>query len=113
MFKADGLVFGINICSDTQTPVAASAVAAQGAKLIVCPANNMMTREKSEIWKDRHNETRALRARETGLWLISSDVTGNHGDSLSLGPTCVINPQGHVVSQVPLLEVGMVVAEIA
>ena len=112
VFNAGGLTFGINICSDTQVAEPAAAVATQGAKLIVCPANNMMRREKAEKWKHLHNETRARRARENGLWLISSDVTGVSGNSVALGPTCVIDPGGHVVAQVPLLEVGMVVAEI-
>jgi predicted amidohydrolase len=113
IFNVGTLKFGINICSDTQIPNGAAAIAAQGARLIVCPANNMMRRENAEKWKYRHNETRALRVRETGLWLISSDVTGTRGDSVALGPTCVIDPQGNVVSQVPLLEVGMITVEIA
>jgi predicted amidohydrolase len=106
VFNAAGLNFGINICSDTQMAEPAAAVARQGAKLICCPANNMMRREKAQQWKDRHNETRAQRARETGLWLISSDVTGERGDCVALGPTAVIDPSGCVVAQVPLREIG-------
>ena len=113
VFEIDGLRFGINICYDTQFPEMAAMVQAQGARLIVCPANNMMRRENAERWKDRHHEMRSLRAKETGLWLISSDVTGSRGDSIALGPTSVIDPEGSVVAQVPLMEVGMVVAEIA
>jgi len=109
VFDAGGLKFGINICWDTNFPETAAAIAAQGARLIVCPANNMMKRQNAEKWKYRHNEIRACRAKETGLWLISSDVTGIRGDSVALGPTCVIDPGGRVVAQVPLMEVGMVV----
>ncbi|MEO8376106.1 MAG: carbon-nitrogen hydrolase family protein [Candidatus Sumerlaeota bacterium] len=112
VFQAGELAFGINICSDTQIPELSSAVAAQGAKLIVCPANNMMKRENALFWKDRHNEIRACRAKETGLWLISSDITGEYGKSVGLGPTCVIDRDGQVVAQVPMMEVGMVVADI-
>ena len=113
VFEAGGLTFGINICSDTRYPETAAAVAAQGARLIVCPSNNMMRRQNAEKWKHRHNETRACRAKETGLWLISSDVTGIRSDSVGLGPTCVIDPDGSVVAQVPLMEVGMVVVKIS
>lgn len=113
VFLASGLKFGINICFDTQFPETAAVVAAQGARLIVCPANNMMRWENAEKWKHRHNEIRASRAKETGLWLISSDVTGVRGDSVALGPTCVINPGGSVVTQVPLMEVGMVIVKIS
>lgn len=112
VFEIDGLRFGINICYDTNFPETALAIAKQNAELIVCPSNNMMRREKSEAMKHVHNEVRGERCRETGLWLISSDVTGENDNKISYGPTAVINPEGNVVSQVPLLEVGMVTAEI-
>src|SRR6185437_8151343 len=59
IFAANGLIFGINICSDTQTADGAAAIAAGGAKLIACPANNMMKRDKAAKWKDLHHESRA------------------------------------------------------
>lgn len=112
VFSVGSCRFGINICSDTQVPELSAAIASQGAKLIVCPSNNMMRRENALKWKDKHNECRTLRARETGAWLVSSDVTGESGERVGLGPTCVIDPQGRVMAQVPLMEVGMITAEI-
>jgi hypothetical protein len=47
------------------------------------------------------------------MWLMSADVTGERGESIGLGPTCIINPAGKIVAQVPLGEVGMVTADIA
>lgn len=111
-FEVEGLKFGINICYDTNFSESAVALSAQGVSLIVCPANNMMRREKSEEFKHLHNKVRAERTKETGLWLISSDVTGERDGRISYGPTAVISPEGNVVGQVPLLEVGMVAAEI-
>jgi hypothetical protein len=47
------------------------------------------------------------------MWLVSSDVTGVRGESrIAYGPTSVISPRGEIVTQVPLLTTGMVVAEI-
>ena len=106
------LEFGINICFDTQFAEAATALVAQGADVIICPANNMLRRERTEEWKDRHNAIRAERAKETGLWLISSDVTGERDNRIAFGPTSIIHPDGSVVTQVPLLEIGMVVADV-
>ncbi len=111
-FEVDGLRFGINICYDTNFTEAAAALAADGARLIVCPANNMMPRAASEHWKLLHNEIRGQRTKETGRWLLSADITGERDGRISYGPTAVIDPQGRVVAQVPLLEPGMVVAEI-
>jgi predicted amidohydrolase len=112
VFEADGLRFGINICYDTQFAEAAAAVAGQGAEVIVCPANNMMRRESAERWKHLHNQVRLERVKETGAWLISADVTGQTEARISYGPTAVLHPSGQVLAQVPLLETGMVVADI-
>jgi predicted amidohydrolase len=111
-FDVDGLRFGINICYDTNFNEAAAALADGGARLIVCPANNMMPLAAADHWKPLHNEIRGRRAKETGLWLLSADITGERDGRISYGPTAVIDPQGTVVVQAPLLEPGMVVAEI-
>ena len=69
IFEIDGLRFGINICYDTNFPETAQMVAETGASLIVCCANNMMSRNKADAFRAVHNEERANRCRETGLWL--------------------------------------------
>jgi hypothetical protein len=73
----------------------------------------MMKREAAESWKCRHNAIRAERVRETGMWLVSSDVTGARDTSrVAYGPTSVMNPDAEVTAQVPTMTVGMVVARI-
>jgi len=114
VFDCAGVRFGINICYDTQHPQAAAAVAAAGAQALLVPAQNMMRREKAYWWQDRHNEIRACRARETGMWLASADVTGERGDThLGLGPTGFLNPAGEIVGQVPTGLPGMATADIS
>ena len=112
VFEAAGLRFGINICYDTNFPKAARKVADLGASLIVCPANNMHRRETSEAFKDVHNSVRGERCRETGLWLVSADVTGERDGRISWGPTAVLNPAGEVVAQLPLEATGLLVFDI-
>jgi predicted amidohydrolase len=113
VFDLNGIRFGINICYDAQFPEAAAAVAAQGAQLLLLPAQNMMRLASAEKWKDLHNEIRCERVRETGMWLVSADVTGHRGQShIGYGPTCVINPQAEVVTRVPLMRTGLVTATI-
>lgn len=113
VFEVNGLRFGINICFDLQFSERAAAVANQGAALVVCPCYNMLHPENAETWKEKHNAIRAERARETGLWLLSSDVTGERDGQISYGPTAVIDPGGEVVAQVPLMEEGLLVHEIS
>jgi len=100
--------------SGTQFAAAAALVAAQGAKLLLVPAQNMMRRAAATRWKDEHHRIRCERARETGVWLVSADVTGaRDAHRVGYGPTSVIDPYGEVVAQVPLMTTGMVVADIA
>jgi predicted amidohydrolase len=105
--------FGISICADTRFPQAAAAVAAAGADVLLVPAQNMMPRSKAVWWQDRHNEIRAARCRETGMWLVSADVTGERDEHrIGLGPTCVLNPDGAVIAQVPTASTGMITANL-
>ncbi|WP_332774198.1 carbon-nitrogen hydrolase family protein [Phenylobacterium sp.] len=112
VFEVAGLKFGINICYDTNFPQAARKVADGGASLIVCPANNMHRRETSEAFKHVHNAARGDRCRETGLWLVSSDVTGERAGRISWGPTAVLNPAGEVAAQLPLEAAGLLVFDV-
>jgi predicted amidohydrolase len=113
-FICRGVRFGINICSDTRVPAAAAARAAAGARLLLVPAQNMMRRETALHWQERHNQVRRERVLETGMWLASADVTGQRGaDRIGVGPTCVIDPAGRVVDQVPTGTTGLAVAQIS
>ncbi len=112
-FTVDGLRFGINICYDTGFPEPARKVALTGASLLVCCANNMMPRANAEKFRDVHNAARGERCRETGLWLISSDVTGERDGRISWGPTAVLNPAGNVVAQLPLEAPGLLVFDMS
>ena len=113
VFDLHGVRFGINICYDAQFAEAAASVAAQGARLLLLAAQNMMRRQAAEHWKDLHNSIRCERVRETGMWLVSADVTGERGtERIGYGPTCVINPRAEVVARVPLMTTGMAIADI-
>ncbi len=112
IFEAEGQRFGINVCNDLNFPEAARRAADQGARLLVCPANNMLARPAAEAWRDRHNAVRGERCRETGLWLISADVTGERDGRMACGPTAVIDPTGEVVAQLPLGTPGLLVYDL-
>lgn len=112
VFGVAGLRFGINICYDVNFPRTAMELADSGASLIVCPANNMLLRATAEAFRAVHNAVRGDRCRETGLWLLSSDVTGERDGRVSWGPTALIDPGGDVVLQAPLDQTGLVVFDI-
>jgi predicted amidohydrolase len=72
----------------------------------------MLPRKTAETFKDLHNSVRGERCRETGLWLLSADVTGERDGRISWGPTAVLNPTGEVVAQLPLEKAGLLVFDI-
>lgn len=112
VFTVNDLNFGINICYDTQFAETVAETVKRGAELILCPANNMMRRETAEKYKHLHHKMRRERAIENRVWLLSADVTGKRDGRISYGPTSAINPEGNVVSQVPLMQTGMIIVEI-
>ena len=113
VFAVGDVRFGINICFDTRFPRAAAAVAAQGAHVLLAPSQNMMRRQNAYVWQPRHAPICAERARETGMWLVRADVTGERdANRIGLGATCVIDPAGRIVSQVPVGAVGMAVGDV-
>ena len=112
VFELNGLKFGINICYDTQFAESTASLARQGAKLVLCPSNNMMKYKTAEKFKNLHHQMRIERAKENRVWLMSADVTGEREGRIAYGPTSVINPDGDVVVQVALMETGMVGVEV-
>jgi hypothetical protein len=72
-----------------------------------------MRRQAAEAWKYRHSQIQAERVRETGMWLVSADVTGERGDThIGYGPTSVTDPSAEIVARVPLMETGLAIADI-
>lgn len=112
VFDVRGTKVGINICHDLSVSESIESAAASGATMLACPCNNMLPRDVAEEWKLRHNELRSCHAKAHGVWIVSSDVTGERDDWISYGPTAVIDPMGTVIAQVPLQEAGMILVDI-
>lgn len=112
VFDAHGTSVALNICHDLAHASSVQRAAEAGARLLVCPCNNLLPRPQAETWKHRHLEIRRQRAREHGLWVATAEVTGERGDHVACGPTAIIDPRGEVIAQVPLMEVGMVVVPV-
>ena len=79
---------------------------------MLCPANNMMRYDTAEKYKHIHHKIRRDRVIENRVWLLSADVTGERDGRISYGPTSAINPEGEIVSQVPLMKTGMITVAI-
>ncbi len=100
VFETSGWRFGINICHDANFPDAALNIGQQGARLICFPLNNMLLPQTASKWRRKSLENLQNRAIETGCWVVSSDGVGTHGEKISYGCTCIIQPDGQVVKRV-------------
>lgn len=100
IFVCDDWSLGVNICNDANFPTTALQMCAQGARLLCYPLNNMLTPATAAKWRDRSVENLRQRAIDTGCWVISSDVVGEQDGKISYGCTCIVRPDGVVVSKV-------------
>jgi hypothetical protein len=112
LFGVDGWSFGISICYDANFPEVASSLAQQGARLICYPLNNMLPPDVADRWRSRSIENLRQRAIETGCWVISADVVGEHEGMICHGCTRIISPAGEDVRWVTEGSEGVVVFDL-
>ncbi len=109
VFDIDGWRVGINICNDANFPAAALYLRKQGAELICYLLNNLLTMDTAHSWKEKHLAILQQRARDTGCWIASSDVTGRFGDKIAYGCSCIVRPDGTVAGRVTELHEDVLV----
>ena len=100
VFEAGDWRFGVNICYDGFFPEAAAALSGKGTRLLCYPVNNMMPPDAAARWRPKTVDILRRRAAETGCWLASSDVVGEHDAMVCHGFTCIVNPAGDLVTRV-------------
>ena len=111
-FLKAGTRYGINICNDANHEDAARRIAEQHAALVLYPLNNLLRPETAERWREKSLANLKDRARQTGCWIASSDVTGASGDLVSFGCTAIVAPDGRVMAKVPELSEGVAVQDV-
>jgi len=111
VFEVSGWKFGINICWDSNFPEASQRIADQGARLLCFPLFNMLRPPNADSNRERTVECLKARALQTGCWVVSADVvgkiTGYHANEMSYGCTCIVRPDGEVVTRVNELQEGV------
>ena len=63
-------------------------------------------------WRQKSLDNLVDRARQTGCWIASSDVTGASDGLLSYGCTAIVAPDGRIVARVPERTEGAAVYDI-
>lgn len=112
VFSSGGVKFGVNICYDARFPEGAKVLAEQGARVIFYPLNNRLPVEKAISYRNKHVPNLVERAKETGCWIVSSDVIAQDDSHIAYGYTTAVDPHGKVISQVKELETSMITVDL-
>jgi predicted amidohydrolase len=64
-------------------------------------------------WRLNSVSNRQARAVETGCWVMSSDVVGHYGNQMSYGCSCIVSPNGDVVTRAPEEEEAAVLFDLS
>ncbi len=99
VFRRDALRYGIAICNDANHAEPAQRLADGGAALILYPLNNMLPPSTADRWRSRSIANLQARARQTGCWIASADVTGGQAGRVSHGCTAIVSPDGAIVAR--------------
>jgi 5-aminopentanamidase len=112
IFARNGIRFGVNICFDANFPEAARDLAERGVALIFYPLNNSLPWLVARRWRHRHLRNLIDRARDSSVWVVSSDVVERSALRRGYGCTAIVDPTGTVVERCPELEAGRVKSQL-
>jgi 5-aminopentanamidase len=112
VFEAGGSRIAVNICNDANYPALAQRARQGGASVLCYPLNNMLRPATAERWRKRSIGNLVARARETGCWVVSSDVAGTCGGQVSFGCTAIVSPAGEIVARAPEGETGRILLDL-
>lgn len=113
VFSIESFTFGILICRDSVFPEVARELVSRGAQALFVPANTGMPESRGGA--ALVGEARSIDcvcAAANGVPVIRADVVGELGSLISYGATGIVDRDGRVVSELPVMTEGLVVAEL-
>src|ERR1017187_10024819 len=85
----------------------------RAGRLCFCyPLNNVLPPATAQRWRERSIGNLLSRARETGCWVVSSDVVGVCGGQVSFGCTAIVSPAGEIRARVPEGRTGRILLDL-
>ncbi len=100
VFETDLGRLGLLICADGRLPEVARSLAVGGAQILVdLTAWVSWGRKPADLTNPQREYMMSVRALENGVWVVAASKSGLEADSIVYcGRSCVIDPQGRVVS---------------
>ncbi len=103
-YTVNGVRLGTPICEDAWHPDVAETLAETGAEILIVPNGSPYFRGKRDV-RLGHMVSRVV---ETGLPLAYVNMVGGQDDQMFDGASFVLNPHGHLVAQLPVMEEAIV-----
>jgi predicted amidohydrolase len=107
LFNIRGWTIGINICADCWVPEIPRVQAVNGAHLLITISAG------PSLWREGWPIVLRTRAIENAAFQCYANVVGTHRDVDFFGGNMVISPDGNVLSQGPIDEEALIIADIA
>jgi predicted amidohydrolase len=114
VFDTDAGRIGMLVCADGRLPEIARMLAVRGAQIIVdLTAWVSGGRTPAELTTVQREYLMPVRAAENGVWIACADKFGIEDESIVYcGRSCVIDPGGRIVAELPPDEEGILTYEI-
>lgn len=101
VFNIRNIPVGISICYESVAPATCKALSEKGAKIILAPYSNGVSRQEIVEGKREYFK---LRAKENSAWYIACDQSGyDHNEKTKVNPgaACIVDPDGQIVALTP------------
>jgi predicted amidohydrolase len=114
VFDTDAGRLGLLVCADGRLPEIARILTLQGAQIILdLTAWVSGGRNPRDLTTVQREYLMPVRAAENGVWIACADKHGVEADSIVYaGRSCVIDPSGRIVAELPPDQDGMLVYDI-
>lgn len=111
-FEVHGVKCGILICRDQNSPMLAQKYAEEGIRVIFILTAHYYPLKEAE-WKFNKNKALPIaRAVENGVYVFKANAVGSLSNTVSLGGSLIVGPQGLVISHSDKTSEGILYSEV-
>jgi predicted amidohydrolase len=111
-FEIHGIKCGILICRDQNSPMLAKRYAEKGVRAIFILAAHYYPLKEAEWKLDKNKALPIARAVENEVYVFKANAVGSLGNTVSLGGSIIVGPEGPVISQSDKTGEGILYSEV-
>jgi len=112
-FEVHGVKCGVLICRDQNSPVLAQRYAEEGARAIFILAAHYYPLKEAERKLDKNKALPIARAVENKVYVLKANAVGYLDNTISLGSSLIVDPEGLVIFQSNKIGEGILYSEVS